>query len=131
MSELWIAFLQVFWRKLTYDEVWLYSTLDVTAMTNWDQVKHIYITNWVIIGVDNGLLPIRHQAIIWTNADLLSIGLLRTNCSEVVIAVQQLKVLRYLVIPNFPLGNLRLKNLRNEIENVICKIHFVPVARMW
>ena len=31
--------------------------------------------NWVIIGSGNGLLPIRHQAITYTNAALLSIGL--------------------------------------------------------
>ena len=30
--------------------------------------------NRVSIGSDNGLSPIRHKAIIWTNAGLLSIG---------------------------------------------------------
>ena len=30
--------------------------------------------NWVRIGLDNGLSPIRRQAIIWTNAGLLCIG---------------------------------------------------------
>ena len=29
--------------------------------------------NWVIIGSDNGLSPIWHQVIIWTNAGILSI----------------------------------------------------------
>ena len=32
--------------------------------------------NWAIIGSGNGLLPIRYQAITWTNAGLLSIGFL-------------------------------------------------------
>ena len=35
---------------------------------------HIYASAiWVIIGSGNGLVPDRHQAITWTNADLLSI----------------------------------------------------------
>ena len=38
--------------------------------------------NWAIIGSCNGLSPVRCQAITWTNADLLSIGLLGTNFSE-------------------------------------------------
>ena len=38
--------------------------------------------NWVGIGSDNHLSPIRHQAISWTNADLLSIGSLGKNYSE-------------------------------------------------
>ena len=32
-----------------------------------------------IIGSDNGLLTLWHQAIIWTNADLLSVGPMTTN----------------------------------------------------
>ena len=38
--------------------------------------------NWFSIGLGNGLVPNRRQAITWTNADLLSIGPLGTNFSE-------------------------------------------------
>ena len=38
-----------------------------------------------IIGSDNGLSPFRHQAIISTNAGILLIGPLGTNCSEILI----------------------------------------------
>ena len=38
--------------------------------------------NWVIIASGNGLSPVRHQAITWTNAGLLSIGPLGTYLSE-------------------------------------------------
>ena len=38
--------------------------------------------NWISIGSGNGLSPLRCQAITWTNAGLLSIGLLGTNFSE-------------------------------------------------
>ena len=39
--------------------------------------------NWVSIGLGNGLLSVRRQAITWTNADLLSIEPLVTNFSEI------------------------------------------------
>ena len=38
--------------------------------------------NWDIIGPDNGLSPVRRQAIIWANDALLLIGPSGTNCSE-------------------------------------------------
>ena len=44
--------------------------------------------NQVSIGSGNGFSPIRRQAIIWTNAGLFSIGPLGTNCSEILIKIQ-------------------------------------------
>ena len=44
--------------------------------------------NWVIIGSDNGLSPVRRQAIVWTNAGILLIGPWRTNFSEILIGIQ-------------------------------------------
>ena len=44
--------------------------------------------NRVIIGSDNGLSPVWCQAIIWTNAVLLSIGPLGTNFSQIVFEIQ-------------------------------------------
>ena len=44
--------------------------------------------NDVIIGSDNGLLPDRRQAIIWTNARILLIGPLGTNFSEILIGIE-------------------------------------------
>ena len=43
--------------------------------------------NWVNTGSGNGLLPVRRQAITWTNAGLLSIGPLGMNFSEILIEV--------------------------------------------
>ena len=40
-----------------------------------------------IIGSDNGLTPGRRQAIIWTNAEILLIGPLGTNFSEILIEI--------------------------------------------
>ena len=41
----------------------------------------------IVIGSDNGLLPGRHQAIIWTNAGILLIGPLGTICSDILIKI--------------------------------------------
>ena len=42
---------------------------------------------WVSIASGNGLLPVWHQSITWTNDDLLSIGSLGTNFSEIEIKI--------------------------------------------
>ena len=54
------------------------------TITHWGQVTHICISNLIIIGSDNGLSPGRRQAIIWTNAEILLIGPLETNFSEII-----------------------------------------------
>ena len=43
-----------------------------------------------IIGSDNGLSPGRRQAIIWTDADILSTGHLGINFSEILMEIQTL-----------------------------------------
>ena len=45
-------------------------------------MMHICVNKLSIIGSDDGLSPGRRQAIIWTNAGILLIGPLGTNCSE-------------------------------------------------
>ena len=44
--------------------------------------------NWTSIGSGNGLSPVRRQAITWAIVDLLSIGPLGTNFSEIYIKIQ-------------------------------------------
>ena len=46
-------------------------------------MTHTYVSKLTIIVSYNGLSPGRHQAIIWTNARLLSIETLGTNFSEI------------------------------------------------
>ena len=58
-----------------------------TMWTNWGRVTHICVGNLIIIGSDNGLLPGRRQAIIWTKAGTLLIGPLGTNFSEILIDI--------------------------------------------
>ena len=60
--------------------------------------KHIYLTHWgrvlyicvgylAIIGSDNGLSPVQHQAISWINAGLSLVGTVGTHFSEVLIEI--------------------------------------------
>ena len=53
------------------------------VLTHWGRVTHICIGNLTIIGSDNGLSPHRRQAIIWSNAEILLIGHVGTNFSEI------------------------------------------------
>ena len=48
----------------------------------------IRVGKQTIIGLNNGLAPERRQAIIWTNDEILLIGHLRTNFSEIWIGIQ-------------------------------------------
>ena len=52
-------------------------------LTHWDRVMHIYVRKLTTIGSDNGLLPGRRQANIWSNVGILLIRPLGTNFSEI------------------------------------------------
>ena len=56
-------------------------------LTHWGRVTHICISKLAIIGSDNGLLPERHQAIIWTNAGRVLIRPLGTNVYEILFEI--------------------------------------------
>ena len=56
---------------------------DENYMNSLGQVMHICISKLTNIGSENGLLPCRHQAIIWTNARILLIVPLETNIHEI------------------------------------------------
>ena len=58
-------------------------------ITHLPLVPHICVSvNWVSIGSENGLLPGRHQAIIWTNAVILSITPQGTYFNEILFEIQ-------------------------------------------
>ena len=73
------------------------STSKLT-LTHWGRVTHICVSKLTTIGSDNGLSPDRHQAIIWTNAGILSIRPLGPKLSEILIEIL-----------TFSLKRLRLK----------------------
>ena len=81
-------------RALTlYELVILTNTLhnvrtETFSLTYWGCVTHICVGKLNIIGSDNGLLPRRRQAIIWTNAGILLIRPLGTNFTEILFSNQ-------------------------------------------
>ena len=66
----------------------IYNNLSSKLLTHWGWVTHICVVKLTIIDSDNGLSPGRRQAIIWTNAEILLIGPLGTNFSEILIGIQ-------------------------------------------
>ena len=62
---------------------------ELYELTHWGRVTHICVSKLTIIGSNNSLSPDQRQAIIWTNAGLLSIGPLWTYFSENLIKMQQ------------------------------------------
>ena len=60
---------------------------EANGLTHWGRVTHICVVKPTMIGSDNGLLPERRQAIIWTNAGILLIGPRGTNFSEILIGI--------------------------------------------
>ena len=70
----------------------LISQVFCCGLTHWGRVTHICIGNLTIIGSANGLLPGRHQALIWTTTGILSTGPLGTKFSEILIAIQTFSV---------------------------------------
>ena len=60
----------------------------ISPLTHWGRVTHMCVGNLTIIGADNGLSPGRRQAIIWTNTEILLIGPLGTNFSEILITIE-------------------------------------------
>ena len=51
-------------------------------VTHWGRVTHICVSKLTIIGIDNGLSPVRCQAIILTNAGMLLIRTFWTNVGK-------------------------------------------------
>ena len=63
------------------------NPIQTISLTHWGRVTHICVVNLTIIASDNGLLPDRRQAIVWSNAGILLIGLLGTNFNEILIEI--------------------------------------------
>ena len=105
-------------------------------LTHWGRVTHICVSKLTIIGSDNGLLPDRRQAIIWTNAGLLLIGPLGTNFSEILIEIltfsfkkMRLKVSSAKRRP-FCLGLNVLHTLNQISESWILPTPNTPITRL-
>ena len=60
---------------------------DSMCLIHWGRVTDICVSKQTNIGSDNGSLPGRYQAIIWTNAGILLIGTLGSNFREISIEI--------------------------------------------
>ena len=68
-------------------ENWQSSCPGLNVLTHTGRVTHMCVGELTTIGSDNGLLPGRRQAIIWTNTEILLIGPWGTNFSEILIEI--------------------------------------------
>ena len=82
-------------------------------LTHWGQATHICVTKLNIIGSDHGSSPGWNQAIIWTNAGIVSIGNLGTNLSE-------------------NLSEIHTFSLKKMWKCHVCKgCHFISASMCW
>ena len=63
--------------------------MPIWVITHWGRVTHIYVSRPDDHGSDNGLSPIRRQAIIWTNEDILSIRPRATHFNGILFGIQK------------------------------------------
>ena len=82
------------------------------CVTHWGQGRHACVSKLNIIGSDNGLVPGRRQAIIWTNVHLLSIGPLGTNFAK----LNQ---------------NTKLFVQENAFESIVCEMAAILSRERW
>ena len=62
-------------------------TISLEHLPHWGRVTHICVSKLSIIASDNGLSPVRRQAIVWTSAGILLIGPWGTNFSDILIDI--------------------------------------------
>ena len=112
----------------------IYAALGGDELTHWGRVTHIGIGKQNIIGSDNGLSPRRRQAIIWTNAGILLIRPLGTNCSEILFRNQTFSFKKmHLKMSSakwwpFCLGLNELINGTQRIVSTSVKIHMLSLT---
>ena len=63
---------------------------------HWGRVTHIIVSKLTSIGSDNGLLPGRRKAIIWTSDALLLTKPLGRNVNEILIKIQHFSFKKYI-----------------------------------
>ena len=90
--DCYLCWCNVISRKWVFNLIWWLWY--IYCLTNLPLVLHICVGLRVSISSGNGLSPVRCQAITWTNADLLSIGPLGTNFSEIQIEIENISFMK-------------------------------------
>ena len=86
-------------------------------LTHWGRVTHICVSKLNIIGSGNGLSPKQHQAIIWTNAGIFSIGHWGIQFNDIFIKLQ-----------NFSLNKMHLKMLSGKCWPFFLGLNVLTIA---
>ena len=84
-------------------------------------MTHICVGKRIIISSDNGLLPGRRQAIIWTNAGILLIRPLGTNFSEVSIEIHIFSLMKM----HFKMSSAKCRSFCFGLNVLIAKCMYV------
>ena len=82
--------LRIILTKILIRVNWLWPSDAIWCHKYQSRLTHLRVyasVNWVSIGPGNGLSPFRCQAITWTSAGLLSVGLLGNFFSEIQIRI--------------------------------------------
>ena len=77
----------IYWLTLYNRSFNAYVMCHSQSLNHWGRPTHICVSKLTIIGSDNGLSPRRRQAIIGTNAGILSVEPLGTNFSGILIEI--------------------------------------------
>ena len=96
------------------------TPLGYNELTHWGRVTHICASQLTIIGSDNGLLPGRHQTIIWTNAGILLIGTWGTKFGEIIIEIEL-----------FSLKKIHFKILSAKVAAILSRPQCVKTTTYW
>ena len=75
------------WHYRSLPQLPRFGTHMCKNITQWGRVIHIWVSK-LTIGSDNGLSPVRLQAIIWNNSGVLSIGDLRKKFNHILFEIQ-------------------------------------------
>ena len=106
ISQYWFRWCEVLWhscedRRMLITNMCLKISYELLqhfpraiGLTHLPLVPQYVYVNRVSIGSDNGMSPIRRQAIIETNAGLLSIGPLGTNFNEILINIENFSFMK-------------------------------------
>ena len=81
MLTKWPLYLTNFIKNIAFTANW------PSCLTHWGRITHICVNKLTILGSDNGMLPVWHQAIIGTNAGISLIRPLGLNFSEILIKI--------------------------------------------
>ena len=124
---MWLCQMRWNQQRVRYDTyIYHCDYLIVMVLTHWGRVTHKCVGKLTSIGSDNGLSPERRQAIIWTNAGILLIGILGTYFSEIICEIHTFsfkKMHLKMSSAKWRLFRLGLNELSDPVSQVTCREH--------